>query len=52
MKKKIIDIFKTCYNIFKAKKFMMTMQIPRIVYMCLEDNASGVQVGDIKQVIV
>ena len=38
--------------IYKAKQFMMTKTNPVKVYIYLEDGASGVQVGDIEQVIV
>jgi hypothetical protein len=38
--------------IYKAKQFMMTKIIIRKKLHILEDGASGVQVGDIGQVIV
>ena len=45
-----IDIYKNI-SVYEARKFMMTKTIPRKVYI-LEDCASGVQVGDIKQAII
>jgi hypothetical protein len=38
-------------SIYKAKQFMMTKKSKKCPHI-LEDNASGVQVGDIEQVIV
>jgi hypothetical protein len=38
--------------IYKAKQTMMTKKFPRKIYIFLEEGTSGVQVGDIEQVIV
>ena len=46
MVKKVIDIFKKIL-IYKAKQFMMTKNLRKGLNI-LEDDASGVQVGDIE----
>ena len=51
VKKKFINIQKT-YLIYKAKQLMMTKTISRKSLHMLEDNASGVQVGDMKQAAI
>jgi hypothetical protein len=38
--------------IYKAKQFMVTKKNSKKILHILEDGASGVQVGDIKQVIL
>ena len=50
MKNKIIDIFKTCW-FTKPFKLWWQKNSKKILHV-LEDNASGVQVGDIKQAMV